>query len=107
MTGVDTEVRSVRTWLSPRDQVVQDISTDRLDSKSIRTEFTCEWSQRFLLDFFRNEGDILSITGQAGCGKSVLSGWIEERLQRPLSRQTYETISYTFGKHLWTSTVLI
>ena len=89
---------SVRSWLSPWAQAVQTISSDRLDAKSVRTEFTCEWSQRFLLDFFRGDDKILNFVGQPGCGKSVLSGWIEERLQRPMSRQNYETISYTFGK---------
>jgi hypothetical protein len=72
------------------------ILSDTTAAKSYRAEFTCEWLQRPLIDFFRSKDGILAIDGPAGSGKTVLSGWTEERLQRPLGRKSYETMSYTF-----------
>lgn len=74
------------------------IVNDSAAAKTYRAEFTCEWLQRHLIDFFRGKDDILAVDGPAGSGKSVLSGWIEERLQRPLARISYETLAYTFGE---------
>jgi hypothetical protein len=89
------KVRTLRTWLSPRDQTLQTIFRDRRESIDRREEYTCEWFQRYLLDFSRGKDNVLAVTGPAGCGKSVLFGWIVERLQSPLGRKTYETISYS------------
>ena len=69
-----------------------------MGTRIVRDEYTCEWFQKELLDFTRSDDDILVINGKSGCGKSVLSGWIVERLQRPLGRKSYETISYVIGK---------
>ena len=92
------DIATIRQWLGPRDRTLQTISADVAAAKTLRAEFSCEWLQRHLLDFFRSKDRILSIDGAAGTGKSVLSGWTEERLQRPLGRKSYETLSYTFGR---------
>ena len=92
------DITTIRKWLGPRDRNLQAVSSDVAAAKTVRAEFTCEWAQRHLLDFFRGKDPILAIDGAAGTGKSVLSGWVEERLQRPLGRKSYETLSYTFGK---------
>ena len=91
------DFRTIRNWLSPRDRTLQTILNDRLTARSRRNEYTCEWFQRQLLDFSRSNDDVLAVVGPTGCGKSVLAGWIVERLQRPLGRKTYETLSYTIG----------
>ena len=94
---VSIGIRAIRKWLGPRDSTLQTILDDRLAGKARRDEYTCEWFQRRLLDFSRGEDKMFEITGPAGCGKSVLSGWIIERLQRPLGKKTHQTISYIIG----------
>ena len=92
---VSIGIRAIRKWLGPRDNTLQTILDDRLAAKAHRDEYTCEWFQRHLLDFSRGGQEIFEITGPTGCGKSVLSGWILERLQRPLGKKTHQTLSYT------------
>ncbi|MCJ1420615.1 hypothetical protein MMC32_006973 [Xylographa parallela] len=90
------KVKTMRKWLGVQDRTLRTILTDRLAAKSHRAEYSCEWFQRHLLDFSRsNDKDVLEITAPAGCGKSVLSGWIVDRLQRPLGKKVYQTLSYT------------
>lgn len=96
---VSVGIRTIRHWLGPRDRTLQTILDDRLAARGRRDEYTCEWSQRYLLDFSRGKDEILAITGPAGCGKSVLAGWIVERLQRPLGRKTHQTLFYTVGRY--------
>ena len=92
---VSVGIRTVRTWLGPRDRTLQTILDDRLAARTYRDEYTCEWFQRYLMGFSRGRDDILLVTGEAGSGKSVLAGWIFERLQRPLGRKTYQSLSYS------------
>ena len=92
---VSVGIRTVRTWLGPRDRKLQTILDDRLAARNFRDEYTCEWFQRYLMSFTRGRDDVLLVTGEPGSGKSVLAGWIVERLQRPLGRKTYQSISYS------------
>ena len=91
------DVETLRTWLRPRDRNLQTLVKNRLNAPGRRDEYTCEWFQRHLLDFSRSNEHSLTISGPAGCGKSVLSRWIIERLQRPLAKKTYETLFFTVG----------
>ncbi|MCJ1395329.1 hypothetical protein MMC18_008490 [Xylographa bjoerkii] len=93
-SGFTIKVKTMRKWLGLQDRTLQTILSDRLAAKSHRAEYSCEWFQRHLLDFSRSEKKILEITAPAGCGKSVLSGWIVDRLQRPLGKKLYQTLSY-------------
>lgn len=92
------DVETLRAWLRPHDRNLQMLVKNRLHAPGHRDEYTCEWFQRHLLDFSRSEEDGLEIVGPAGCGKSVLSRWINERLQRPLGKRTYETLFLTIGR---------
>lgn len=91
------DIRTVRKWLSVRDNTIQNILNDRRSVRGQRDEYTCDWFQRYLLDFSRGKDELFSVTGPSGCGKSVLAGWIVERLQRPLGRKTHTTLSYIVG----------
>lgn len=99
------DVETLRAWLLPRDRNLQTLIKNRLHAPGHRDEYTCEWFQRHLLDFSRSKEDGLSIVGPAGCGKSVLSRWIIERLQRPLGKRTYETLFFRIGKSIASSQV--
>lgn len=92
------DVETLRAWLRPHDRNLQTLVKNRPHAPGHRDEYTCEWFQRHLLDFSRSEEDGLEIVGPAGCGKSVLSRWINERLQRPLGKRTYETLFLTIGR---------
>ena len=92
------DVGTLRSWLSPRDRTLRTLFKKRLLAQGHRDEYTCEWFQRPLLDFSRSTDDVLTVSGPAGCGKSVLSGWIIERLQRLLGKKFHETLSYAVGR---------
>ena len=93
-------IDTIRHCLSPAHRSARAVIYDRLVSRNERTEGTCEWIQGHLLDFLRSNDKILTITGAEGSGKSTLSGWMQDRLRAPLGRQSYGTISYTFGEFL-------
>ena len=92
------DLETLRAWLRPRDLSIQTLVRNRLHAPGHRDEYTCEWFQRHLLDFSRSKNDVLSIIGPAGCGKSVLSRWIIERLQRPVGKKSFETLYVTIGR---------
>ena len=92
------DVETLRAWLRPRDSNLQTLVKNRFHAPGHRDEYTCEWFQSRLLDFSRSKEDCLSIIGPAGCGKSVLSRWMIERLQRPLGKKNYETLFFAIGK---------
>lgn len=94
------EVRVLRKWLSPHDSGLQKLLKADNSAPGDRDEYTCEWFQSQLLSFSRSRNDTLAIHGAAGCGKSVLWSWIIERLQRPLGKKAYVTLSDTIGEFL-------
>ena len=94
------DIHASRKWLGHRDRVLKTILDDRLAAGGHRDEYTCEWFHRYLVDFARGNDDLLAVTGPAGSGKSVIADWVVGRLQRPLGRKTYQTLSYTIGKSL-------
>ena len=92
------KIATLRDWLVPSDDTVRLLTDSKKTDKAERTEYTCEWFQRHLLDFLRSDDRSFSINGTIGCGKSVITDWMEERLQRPLGKKYYETISFAFGE---------
>lgn len=69
---------------------------DQVAESLKRAEDTCEWLKTPLVEFFRGNEKALTITGESGCGKTVLAGWVKERLQRPLDHVQYSTLTYHF-----------
>lgn len=82
------EIATLRSWLTPRDRMLKKLHKDRVLTPEHRDEYTCEWFQRSLLDFSRSQEDVLALFGPEGCGKTYLSRWIVERLQRPLGKKS-------------------
>ena len=82
------DVATLRSWLSPDDHKLEKLHENQSLTPDHRDEYTCEWFQRHLIDFTRGDEDVLALFGQEGCGKTYLSRWIVERLQRPLSKKT-------------------
>lgn len=71
---------------------------DQVSENVKRAEDTCEWVKTPLVNFLRGKEKALTITGEAGSGKTVLAGWMKERLQRPLDHTQYTTLTYSFRK---------
>lgn len=88
---------TIRRWLCPQDRTLRLLASDTMNSRGARDEFTCEWFQSHLLDFSRSSDQLLAITGGSGSGKSILSGWIAERLERALGGKTYVVNSIIIG----------
>lgn len=61
-----------------------------------RAEDTCEWLKSYLIEFLASEEKTFTITGPAGCGKTMLATWVRERLQRPLNDEEFFTLYYAF-----------
>ena len=91
--GAAAEVTTLRKWLGPPDSGLQKLLGVEDTAPTDRSEYTCEWFQSRLLSFTRNKNDTLMIHAPPGSGKSVLAGWIIERLQRPIGRKAYLTLS--------------
>jgi hypothetical protein len=91
-------LRDLRYKLNPDTELFRDELYSELAEDLERAEDTCEWVKNGLVEFFRGRERILTITGEAGTGKTVLADWIQERLQWPLNRVTYGVLLYTFRK---------
>ncbi|KAM7185889.1 hypothetical protein V8F33_012155 [Rhypophila sp. PSN 637] len=88
-------LESVRRRLKS-DRSAQGAFYDQVHESLKRAEDTCEWLKPSLTEFFRSNDKALTITGDSGCGKTVLAGWVKERLQRPLDHVQYSTLTYNF-----------
>jgi DNA replication protein DnaC len=60
-------------------------------------ERTGLWFQENLTNFVKGSNECLLLTGPAGSGKTTLSAAIVERLQRPVARQSLQTIYVSIG----------
>lgn len=73
--------------------MLQALVSGRRITRTPRAEFTCEWLDRPLVDFARSRDKVLTISAEAGSGKSYLFGWILERLQRRVGHKDYQVVS--------------
>lgn len=73
--------------------MLQALVSGRRVTRTPRAEFTCEWLDRPLVDFARSRDKVLTISAEAGSGKSYLFGWILERLQRRVGHKDYQVVS--------------
>lgn len=99
--GIDDEeceVAALQRWLAPKDSVLAFLASNHVSLTSRRAEFTCQWFTPHLANFLRGNKNILSVEGESGSGKTTLAGWIVDRLQRPLARQTYSTLSFSVSQ---------
>ena len=88
------ETQLVRRFLAPQDSVVQALISGRISSRHQRAEYTCEWATKSLNDFARSKNGLLVISGKQYSGKSVLAGWIAERISNTRGRLAHDVISY-------------
>lgn len=96
--GKDSDgVESVRQKLNGRHSAHTSFYSQVNNTR--RAEDTCEWLKSYLIDFLASEEKTFTITGPAGCGKTMLARWVRERLQRPLNDEEYFTLYYTFREY--------
>lgn len=88
------QISAIRQWLWPYDIMVRAVYANLHAARSLHAEFTCEWFSRPMLDFVRSSDKVLRVEGAAGCGKSMLYGWIIESLQNPVGGQDYAVLSH-------------
>ncbi|KAJ5888603.1 nacht domain protein [Penicillium taxi] len=100
ISDIHVSIDSIRQWLLPQDRTLQAIVTGRRASRTLRAEFTCEWFERSLVHFARSKDPVLTVTAETGAGKSMLSSWIVERLQRPVGRHTFQAVTATIDSQI-------
>jgi hypothetical protein len=84
-------------WLSPQDRVLEMLGSDHTTFTDQLAERTGLWFQENLTNFVKGSSECLLLTGPAGCGKTTLSAAIAERLQRPVARQSHQTMYVSIG----------
>ncbi|KAF9874692.1 hypothetical protein CkaCkLH20_07829 [Colletotrichum karsti] len=94
------DIATLRQHLLPSKESVKSFVYGRVADRKLRVDGTCEWIKHDLGDFLGGEDDIFTITGNEGCGKSMLAAWVRQRLERPINRAQFETISYTFSSDI-------
>lgn len=95
MADTTYDVQTIREWLAPNDLILRRLLAN---GGASRTEYTCEWFEKHLMNFSKSQNDLFRVIGGSGCGKSVLATWIIERLQRPLGRRTFDVLSVKIGE---------
>ena len=88
------QLSAIRHWLWPYEGMIRSMYANLHAARSLHAEFTCEWFSKPLLDFIRSSDKKLWIEGAAGCGKSILYGWIIESLQNRVGGQDYAVLSH-------------
>lgn len=88
------ETSIVRRFLVSQDTVVQALMSGRVASRHRRAEFTCEWAQKRINDFARSKNGSLVISGKEYSGKSVLAGWIAERISNTRGRLGHDVLFF-------------
>ncbi|KAK0662844.1 hypothetical protein DIS24_g1763 [Lasiodiplodia hormozganensis] len=91
---VMAEIEEIRRFLSPHDTVVRGLLSRQSKSRSHYVEYTCEWFDHMLQEFTAGDDNVFLITGKPGCGKTVLSQWIMERLRRQQDRASYDVACF-------------
>ena len=89
------QVGAVRDWLMPNDEVVRILHANLWATRTLPTEFTCEWFSKTLLEFLHSSDKALLVEGPEGCGKSVLYGWIVDSLQGQVGSQEYNVLNHS------------
>jgi tetratricopeptide (TPR) repeat protein len=96
-------LHAIRDFLVPQDTVVKTLMSSRLYSETTRAEFTCNWFAPRLRKFVKNTkggNDVFLVTGDVCTGKTVLSRWIQEKLQESLEDEPYDVITYSVDETL-------
>lgn len=94
----DISIHIIRRWLATQDRTLDLFLSDRMGTRTARFEYTCEWFETHLKDFQRSTSDVMWVTGQSGCGKTTLTGWILERLKRTQGlRSGSDVVSFSIG----------
>lgn len=71
-----SDIKDIRSWLAPDDHILNRLAENTSHFAHEREEMTCRWIGPFLSDFLRGPQTTLSIVGQPGSGKTILSSVI-------------------------------
>ncbi|GAB7366186.1 hypothetical protein MBLNU230_g7746t1 [Neophaeotheca triangularis] len=88
----------LRRWLMPQDRVLDLLGNDHTVFADDLAEFTGLWLQDSLLKFVKGNDECMLVNGSSGSGKTTLAATVMERLQRPIARQTFQSVFVTIGE---------
>jgi len=92
-------VKSVRSWLSPEDRVLNRLAENSSHLAHEREELTCLWVGPYLTAFLKSNNHTLSFFGKPGSGKTVLASVIVDRLQEQIGGTTYNALFVPISKY--------
>lgn len=71
LLGPLVPITQMRTWLQPRDLLVQTVYASILADRSIQEEFTCEWFSGSLFEFIRSSDTFFWIEAHPDAAKAL------------------------------------
>lgn len=93
------EVKSIRSWLSPDDPALANVTEAVSQFAQDREEMTCLWMTPYLARFLKSQDlKTLAITGKPGSGRTVLASVIVDYLQHPIGGLSYHTLFVPISK---------
>ncbi|KKK18723.1 hypothetical protein AOCH_002404, partial [Aspergillus ochraceoroseus] len=87
-----SEIRVIRSWLSPEDAVLSRVADTSSHLAHDREELTCLWMAPYLTRFLKSDKKHLCIAGPPGSGKTVLASVMVDQLQHPQAGVSYHTL---------------
>lgn len=94
LAEISYDINAIRRLLSPYDHTTEFLLFKSVSTRLMRQEFTCEWFDSHLMYFMRSKDSNLLVTGKPGSGKSVLTDFIVERLQRLHGSKATDVVTY-------------
>ncbi|KAI8626992.1 hypothetical protein F5Y19DRAFT_443931 [Xylariaceae sp. FL1651] len=90
-------IETLQEWLEPQDKVLAFLSSNHITLASRPENYTCNWFQSPLNQFFKHDEKVLLVEGKAGSGKTTLANWVVNRLQRPVGGRVISTLNFFYN----------
>ncbi|KAI0148600.1 hypothetical protein GGR57DRAFT_505069 [Xylariaceae sp. FL1272] len=90
-------IETLQEWLEPQDKVLAFLSSNHISLASRPENYTCNWFQSPLNQFFKHDEKVLLVEGKSGSGKTTLANWVVNRLQRPVGGRVISTLNFFYN----------